>query len=247
MTRVAEGYKLGIIFFPTLPETELFREADPDTIEGQMWQIRLPIDRTTSKNGVSWMVSYVRPIVDQTAVAVMRTFIAKGVTAWSQWKTADLETLKGIKSLLSIDPTGRKYTNVMVFSRKMDPMAKKYLNIMVRRSTESGIHQYEMDHMYDSFTDGKGFMILTEKSSTSVETPEVDLPVTRLKNTKIFFAIMAAMILVSTMVLMLERIWRERDEIWNQFKLVLWPQFKLVLWTLIKSFYVPEQESGTKG
>lgn len=176
------------------------------------------MDEKTPKTGLAWMAKLVQPIVEQTAITIIRTFLGKGVTAWALLQVADSPGFDAIKALLSIDPSSKKYTNVMVFSNRIDPVAKKHLNIMVRRTTESGIHQFELDHIYDSFAHGKGFMILMRKSSTKVETPEVDLPVTRLKNTKIFFSVMAAMVLFSIAVLFLERRLEEWKELWTEFK-----------------------------
>ena len=83
---------------------------------------------------------------------------------------------------------------------------------------ESGMLDFEFEHLYDRFTSGKGFMVLTQKSSSRIESPPVVLPVIRLPNTKVFFSVMAGMVAVSILVLVAEVIKHQRKNLWNDLK-----------------------------
>lgn len=83
---------------------------------------------------------------------------------------------------------------------------------------ESGIYEFEYQNLYQSFTEGKGFMAMVARASSQVEQPEATLPVIGLRNTQLFFAIMSGMVAFSTLVLILEILQSKRRILWDVLK-----------------------------
>ena len=83
---------------------------------------------------------------------------------------------------------------------------------------ESGTHEFVFQNLYQTFTQGKGFMALVARASSQVEQPEAILPVTRLRNTKLFFTIMDGMVAFSTLVLIMEILRGRRRILWDVLK-----------------------------
>lgn len=127
LKRVADGSKLEIIFYGALPEAEKFRESDPDSIEGKLWKLAMPLEQNVQNNGIAWFSKLVGPIVNQTVIGIMRNYLVESVTAWALTKVDENGILPEMRALLSIDSSSKKYTNVMVFGKKIDPVAREQI------------------------------------------------------------------------------------------------------------------------
>lgn len=128
--RITQGRKLQILFLSGLPETEQFRDAPTDSVLGRLWKLRLEISHD-SRNAMRLFFRLVDPIVSQTAVTILREALVQAVTAWALVRVEHFEEFKDMKALLSIDREQLiKYTNVVVFNRKLDPVSKGQIILM---------------------------------------------------------------------------------------------------------------------
>lgn len=102
-----------------LPEVVLFRNADPDTMEGKLWKLRSDI--MDDFKGVAQLMARVpKPIMNLELVIFMRVAMIKAVAAWAFNVIGGLKSYDGMNALLSIDPSSRGLTNGIVMSKHLD-------------------------------------------------------------------------------------------------------------------------------
>lgn len=121
--RAKSGRNISVIFPPGLPETQVFADSE-DPIMKAIYKLQFPL--SFSRPLAEMVMALVDPILTQASVAILREVAIKGVTA-SGFKWADQffpERMINLNVLLSKDPSGRKYTNVQVFSKGLDSISK---------------------------------------------------------------------------------------------------------------------------
>lgn len=129
--RIDQGRNLQILLYSGLPEVEQFRDAPSDSLLGRLWKLKLEVSYD-SMDAMELFFKLVKPVVDQTGVTIMREALVRAVTAWALVKVADVDEFKPMKALLSIDREQLiKYTNVMVFNKKLDSVSKGQIMLML--------------------------------------------------------------------------------------------------------------------
>lgn len=129
--RITQGRKLQILFYSGLPEVEQFREAPSDSLLGRLWKLRVEMF-DESVDTMQWFFKLMEPVVQQTGVTILREVLVRAITAWVLVKVTDVDVFKPMRALLSIDRDPLiKYTNVMVFNKKLDPISKGQIILML--------------------------------------------------------------------------------------------------------------------